>query len=90
MANITLVGLQPGTAVVSVDTTKTQATTATSFVNPTLSSIIRVTQNTPTYKNFNISNLDSPVTGNRSSTPGVLTGRRPIYGQLFPRGYFNK
>lgn len=65
-------------------------TTATGFINPTISSVERTSNNIAISYNYNITNLDSPVTGNRSSAPGVLTGRRPVYGQLFPRGYFNR
>ena len=67
-----------------------QATTATPLIDPIFSSIERVSSNIATSQNFNINNLDSPVTGNRSSVPGLLTGRRPKYGQLFPRGYYNR
>lgn len=79
------------TAVVSCQMISVSATTATAFVDPIFSSIIRATNNIAmTPQNFNISNLDSPVTGNRSSVPGLLTGRRPKFGQLFPRGYYNR
>jgi len=64
--------------------------TATGFINPTFSSVTRVSNNISISYNYNIANLDSPVTGNRSSVPGILIGRRPTYGQLFPRGYFNR
>jgi hypothetical protein len=67
-----------------------QATTNTPLINPIFSSIERVSSNIATSQNFNITNLDSPVSGNRSSVPGLLTGRRPKYGQLFPRGYYNR
>jgi len=81
----------PSTAVTSIDSTKYfQATTATPLINPIFSSVVRVSNNEAFSKNFNISNLDSPPTGNRPATPGILTGRRPKYGQLFPRGYFNR
>lgn len=67
-----------------------QPTTNTPLINPIFSSIERVSSNIAITKNFNITNLDSPVSGNRSSVPSILTGRRPKYGQLFPRGYFNR
>lgn len=91
MADIALTGLQPTTA----ETASNQSvvfiqTTATGFINPTISSVARTSNNTSISYNYNITNLDAPVTGNRSSAPGILTGRRPTYGQLFPRGYFNR
>ena len=78
------------TAAVSSQSISAQATTATPFIDPIFSSIERVSSNIATSQNFNINNLDSPVTGNRSSVPVLLTGRRPKYGLLFPRGYFNR
>lgn len=78
------------TAAVSSQSISAQATTATPFIDPIFSSISRVSSNIAISQNFNIVNLDSPVTGNRSSVPGFLTGRRPKYGQLFPRGYYNR
>ena len=66
-------------------------TTATGFINPVFSSVARTSNNIAISYNYNIANLDSfSISGNRSSTPGVLTGRRPRFGQLFPRGYFNR
>lgn len=78
------------TGAVSSQFVSAQATTATPFIDPIFSSILRVSSNIAITKNFNIANLDSPVTGNRSSVPGLLTGRRPRSGQLFPRGYYNR
>jgi hypothetical protein len=78
------------TAAVSSQLISAQATTATPFIDPIFSSIYRVSSNIAISQNFNINNLDSPVTGNRSSVPGLLIGRRPKYGQLFPRGYYNR
>lgn len=78
------------TAAVSSQFISAQETTATPLIDPILSSISRVSSNIATSTNFNINNLDSPVTGNKSSVPGLLTGRRPKYGQLFPRGYYNR
>lgn len=81
----------PSSATTSVDQSVAfTQTTATGFINPAFSSVERTTSNTAISYNYNIANLDSPVTGNRSSTPAVLTGRRPRFGQLFPRGYFNR
>jgi len=89
MADIVLSGLQPTSPENGKDISiHGQPTTAALIVNPTFSSLIRVSQNSPIYQNFNISNLDSPATGNRSARPGALQGRRPPRGQLFPRGSF--
>lgn len=91
MANITLSDLQPSTAETGLNqSVRFIETTATGFINPIISGVARVSSNTAVSQNFNIGSLDSPVTGNRSSVPGSLTGRRPTYGQLFPRGYFNR
>lgn len=91
MADIVLSDLQPTTAETAVDTTvRFLQSTATASINPVFSSVDRVSNNIAFSSNYNINNLDSPVSGNRSSTPGVLTGRRPRFGQLFPRGYFNR
>ena len=78
------------TAAVSSQSISAQETTATPLIDPIFSSIYRVSSNIAISTNFNINNLDSPVTGNKSSVPGLLTGRRPKYGQLFPRGYYNR
>jgi hypothetical protein len=80
----------PDTAETATDITKTQPTTATPLIDPILSSVNRVSNNIAFSLNYNINNLDSPPTGNRPAVPGVLTGRRPKFGQLFPRGYFNR
>ena len=77
-------------AAVSSQLISAQATTATPLIDPILSSIYRVTSNIAISQNFNIAALDAPVSGSRSSSPGFLTGRRPKYGQLFPRGYYNR
>jgi len=78
------------TAVTGIDQTKMVESTATGFVNPTFSSVSRVTSaaNAPT--NFNIDDLTDPPTGSRASERGHLFGRRPHRGLLFPRGYYNK
>ena len=88
MANITL--SETPTGAVSSQFISAQPTTNTPLINPIFSSIERVSSNIAISQNFNINNLDSPVTGNRSSVPGLLTGRRPKSGQLFPRGYYNR
>jgi hypothetical protein len=91
MPDIVLSDLQPTTAATAVDNSIAfLQTTATPFITPTLSSVTRASSNTAFSSNYNINNLDSPVTGNRSSVPGILSGRRPRFGQLFPRGYFNR
>lgn len=91
MPDIVLSDLQPTTAATAVDNSIAfLPTTATPSINPVFSSVARVSNNISFSSNYNINNLDSPVTGSRSSTPGILTGRRPTFGQLFPRGYFNR
>ena len=78
------------TAVTGIDQTKMVESTATGFVNPTFSSVSRVTSaaNAPT--NFNIADLTSPPSGSRAAERGLLYGRRPHRGLLYPRGYYNK
>jgi len=92
MADIALSGLQPTTAATAVNSSiQFKQTTATGFIDPIFSSIIRTISNVAISKNFTIANLDSPVTGLKASAvPGLLIGRRPRFGQLFPRGYFNR
>lgn len=91
MPEITLSEI-PSTAEISVDQSiRLKESTATGFINPTISSTQRTSNNIAISYNYDIANLDSfSVSGNRSSTPGILTGRRPKFGQLFPRGYFNR
>ena len=91
MADITIAGYGTvTTAVPGVDQTKMVASTATGFITPTYSSVTRVSSpaNAPT--NFNIADLTSPPTGSREAERGLLYGRRPHRGLLFPRGYYNK
>lgn len=92
MANITLADYGTvTTAVTGIDQTKHgKETTATAFITPTYSSITRTSSaaNAPT--NFNIGDLTAPATGSRKSERGLLTGRRPHRGLLFPRGYYNR
>jgi len=92
MADITLTGLQPTTAeTFSNQSIAFKQTTSTGFINPVFSSVTRVSNNISFSSNYNIANLDAfSVTGNRTAVPGILTGRRPRFGQLFPRGYFNR
>ena len=91
MANITLSDYGTvTTAVTGIDQTKMVESTATGFVNPTFSSVSRVTSaaNAPT--NFNIGDLTDPPAGSRAADRGLLYGKRPHRGLLFPRGYYNK
>ena len=91
MANITLADYGTvTTAVTGIDQTKMVESTATAFITPTFSSVARTSSppNAPT--NFNIADLTSPPTGSRAAERGLLYGRRPHRGLLFPRGYYNK
>ena len=78
------------TAVTGIDQTKMVESTATAVVTPTFSSVSRVTSaaNAPT--NFNIGDLTDPPAGSRAAERGLLYGRRPHRGLLYPRGYYNK
>ena len=91
MANITL-SETPGTAVSGFDTTKLVANTATAVIDPDYSSLVRVTGPANAPQNYDITDLDkgsSPRESSRSSR-GLLRGRRPFFGLLFPRGYYNR
>ena len=92
MANITLSDYGTvTTAVTGIDQTKYgKASTATGFITPTYSSITRVSSTADAPTNFNIGDLTSPATGSRKSERGLLRGRRPDFGLLFPRGYYNR
>ena len=78
------------TAVTGIDQTKMDESTATAFITPTYSSVTRTSSpaNAPT--NFNIADLTAPAVGSRKSSRGLLFGRRPHRGLLYPRGYYNK
>ena len=91
MADITLAGYGTvTTAVAGTDQTKKVASTATALISPTYSSVARTSSpaNAPT--NFNIGDLTDPPSGSRAAERGLLYGRRPHRGLLFPRGYYNK
>ena len=78
------------------DETKLQPNTATAFIATVFSSIDRVTAEAGTPNNFDINNLD--YSGPQNNQPyqrrrpqrGFLRGRRPYFGLLFPRGYYNR
>lgn len=80
----------PTSAVTSFDSTKKIQTTAVAVIAPTFSSIDRVSGPAEAPINFNITQLDAPGTGTRDAVRGFLQGRRPYFGLLFPRGYYNK
>lgn len=91
MALITL-SEQPSSPVTALNAAVVfKQTTSTPSVSTIFSSTDRVSNNIAITKTFDINNLNANnPTGNNSSTPGVLTGRRPRFGLLFPRGYFNR
>lgn len=91
MANITL-SETPGAAVSGFDPTKLIATTATAVITPVFSGIARAIGPADAPQNYDITDLDkgsSPRESRRSSR-GFLRGRRPYFGLLFPRGYYNR
>lgn len=92
MANITLNDYGTVTTVATgIDQTKySKETTATAFISPTYSSIARVSSTANAPINFNIDDLTVPATGSRKSERGLLRGKRPYFGLLFPRGYYNR
>ena len=91
MANITLADYGTvTTAVTCIDQTKMVESTATPFITPTFSSVTRVSSAPNAPINFNIDDLTDPPTGSRAAERGLLFGKRPHRGLLFPRGYYNK
>ena len=91
MANITL-SETPGAAVSGFDTTKLIPNTDTPVINPVYSGIARAIGSADAPQNYQITDLDkglSPRESRRSSR-GFLRGRRPYFGLLFPRGYYNR
>ncbi len=95
MALITL-SEAPDAPIDGFDETKLQPNTATPFIATVFSSIDRVTAEAGTPNNFDINNLD--YSGPQNNQPyqrrrpqrGFLRGRRPYFGLLFPRGYYNR
>jgi hypothetical protein len=95
MALITL-SEAPAAPIDGFDETKLQPNTATPFIATVFSSIDRVTAEAGTPNNFDINNLD--YSGPQNNQPyqrrrpqrGFLRGRRPYFGLLFPRGYYNR
>ena len=95
MALITL-SEAPDAPIDGFDETKLQPNTATAFIATVFSSIDRVTAEAGTPNNFDINNLD--YSGPQNNQPyqkrrpqrGFLRGRRPYFGLLFPRGYYNR
>ena len=95
MALITL-SEAPDAPIDGFDGTKLQANTATGFISTVYSSLDRVTGEAGTPQNFDINNLDysGPLNNQpyqkRRPSRGFLRGRRPYFGLLFPRGYYNR
>ena len=91
MANITL-SETPDTVVSGFDKTKLVSNTATAVITPDFSSLDRVSGPALTPVNYEITDLDkgSSPAEKRRSERGFLRGRRPYFGLLFPRGYYNR
>ena len=49
---------------------------------------------TPITKDYNLSDLkpnqSTPIDGEKTPQHVIGNGRRPVYGQQYPRGYYNK
>ena len=88
MANITL-SETPDTVVSGYDSIRFLANTATAVITPDFSSVERSTTNVSTPRNFDIADFDS-AGGDMKARRGFLRGRRPNFGLLFPRGYYNR
>jgi len=91
MANITL-SETPGPAVSGFNTNQLVANTATGVINPDYSGIARAIGPADSPQNYDITDLDkgSSPRESRRSLRGFLRGRRPFFGLLFPRGYYNR
>jgi hypothetical protein len=95
MALITL-SEAPDAPVDGFDETRLQPNTATGLISPVFSSIDRVTGPGDAPQNFDINDLDysGPLNNQpyrkRRPSRGFLRGRRPYFGLLFPRGYYNR
>jgi hypothetical protein len=91
MANITL-SETPDAVVSGFDQTKLDSNTSTPVITPTYSSIGRASGTPNTPQNYDIEDLDKGESPRerRRSTRGFLRGRRPYFGLLFPRGYYNR
>ena len=86
----------PDAPIDGFDETKLQPNTATGFISTVFSSTERVTAEADTPRNFDINDLDysGPLNNQpysrRRPQRGFLRGRRPYFGLLFPRGYYNR
>ena len=92
MALITL-SEAPDAPIDGFDETKLQANTATGFISTVFSSSDRVTGPANAPQDFDINDLDFSGTApyqKRRPSRGFLRGRRPYFGLLFPRGYYNR
>lgn len=58
------------------------ASTSYFQIQSTAAYTISVTSGSVSLRNYDM--------GNSSAVPGFLTGRRPVQGQLYPRGVLNK
>jgi hypothetical protein len=78
------------------DKTKLTSNTSTPSISVVFSSTDRVLGPPETPQTFDINDLDysGPVEGQpyqkRRPSRGFLRGRRPYFGLLFPRGYYNR
>ena len=91
MANITL-SETPDAVVSGFDSTKLVANTATAVITPEFSGTSRASGPAVPSQNFDIEDLDRGASPRerRRSERGFLRGRRPYFGLLFPRGYYNR
>ena len=94
MALITL-SEAPDAPIDGFDETRLQPNTATGFIS-TVFLYWRVTGPAETPQTFDINDLDysGPLNNQpyrkRRPQRGFLRGRRPYFGLLFPRGYYNR
>jgi len=86
----------PGAPIDGFDKTKLQPNTLTPFISVVFSSTDRVLGSANAPQNFDINYLDysGPLNNQpysrRRPSHGFLRGRRPYFGLLFPRGYYNR
>lgn len=91
MANIIL-SETPGSAVSGFNKEKLVANTLTAVIVPEYSGTLRAVGPVNSPQNYDITDLDkgSSPRESRRSDRGFLRGRRPFFGLLFPRGYYNR
>ena len=88
MADFTFSNLT--SAVSGFSTTESVANTNTDVISPTFSGTSRSQSTVSNPQNHLMSDMARGAGGSHSVEGGLMTGRRPHQGLLYPRGYYNK